>query len=135
MTDDLNTSLPLSPERVKRLQQIVETFLYCASAIDSSMLVALGALAAAQTRATSNTEATITHFLDYAATHPDTAIRFHASDMQLHAHRDASYLSQPQSRSRVGGIFFLSSPKQTTTTLVRKFSSSNVYKIDYLEGI
>jgi hypothetical protein len=31
--------------------------------------------------------------LDYLATHPYAAIRYHASDMILHIHSDASYLS------------------------------------------
>ena len=43
------------------------------------------------------------------ATHPDTKVRFYKSDMILHIHSDASYLSAPRSRSRVGGYFYLSS--------------------------
>jgi hypothetical protein len=39
--------------------------------------------------------------------HPDTVIRYKASDMVLHIHSDASYLSESQARSRVGGFFFL----------------------------
>jgi hypothetical protein len=41
------------------------------------------------------------HLLNYAATHPD------ASEMQLHTHSDASYLSKSEARSRAGGYFFL----------------------------
>ena len=52
-------------------------------------------------------EATV-HLLNYAATHPEAVIRFHKSAMILHIHSDASYLSEPKSRSRVGGFFFLS---------------------------
>jgi hypothetical protein len=54
--------------------------------------------------------------LDYLATHPDAAIRYHASDMILHIHSDASYLSVSNSRSRLGGLFFLGnkSPEQDT---------------------
>jgi hypothetical protein len=54
LTDDADTSARISPDRVTRLQQIVGTFLYYARAVDSSMLVALGSLAAAQTCATSH---------------------------------------------------------------------------------
>jgi hypothetical protein len=117
LTDNDDASEPLAPTRVTRLQQIVGTFLYYARAIDSSMLVALGSLAAAQTRANANTELAITHFLDYAATHPDASVRFSRSPMILNIHSDASYLSEPQSRSRVGGIFFLSSAKTSVTDL------------------
>jgi hypothetical protein len=47
--------------------------------------------------------------LDYLATQEDAIITYHASDMILAAHRDASYLSQPQARNRAGSHFFLSS--------------------------
>jgi Reverse transcriptase (RNA-dependent DNA polymerase) len=108
-TAELDTSPLLAPDRVRRLQQIVGTFLYYARAIDSTMLVALGSLAAAQSCATVNTEKHITQFLDYAATNPTAAVRFTASDMILTIQSDASYHSEPQARSRAGGIFYLSS--------------------------
>ena len=71
------------------------------------MLVALGTLAAAQIKGTEKTTEATTQLLNYAATHPDVAIRYHKSDMTLYAHSDASYLSEPQARSRVGGYFYL----------------------------
>jgi hypothetical protein len=54
--------------------------------------------------------------LDYLATHPDAAIRYHASYMVLHIHSDASYLSVSNARSRLGGLFFCDkkSPQQDT---------------------
>ena len=39
-------------------------------------------------------------------------LTYHASDMKLAAHSDASYLSEPKARSRAGGHFFLSSDTQ-----------------------
>jgi hypothetical protein len=47
-------------------------------------------------------------------THPDATIRYHASDMVLHIHIDASYLSVSNARSRLGGLFFCGykSPQQ-----------------------
>ena len=48
------------------------------------------------------------HFLDYCATHPDAMIRYHASDMVLRIHSDATYISEPKVKSRVGGHHFLS---------------------------
>jgi hypothetical protein len=47
------------------------------------------------------------HLLNYAATYPDAAVRFHKSDMVQYIHSDASYLSEPKARSRVGGYFYL----------------------------
>ena len=45
--------------------------------------------------------------LNYAATHPNTTIRYTASDMVLHIHIDASYLSKLQVRSHAGRHYFL----------------------------
>jgi hypothetical protein len=73
------------------------------------MLVALGTLASAQTKGTEATAQAITQLLNYCATHPDATVRYNASDMYLHVHSDASYLSETKARSRAGGIFFLSS--------------------------
>ena len=73
------------------------------------MLVALGSLASAQATSTEVTAASLTRLLNYAATHPDGILRYNASDMILHIHSDASYLSEPKACSRVGGHFSLSS--------------------------
>ena len=43
------------------------------------------------------------------STHMEAKIRYHASDMILNVHSDASYSTAPKARSRVGGHFFLSS--------------------------
>ena len=103
-TDD--TAPPLAPAALKRLQQIIGIFLYYARAIDSTMLVALGSLAS---KGTETTTIAITQLLNYCASHPDAILRYSASDMALHVHSDASYLSEKRARSRAGGIFFLSS--------------------------
>jgi hypothetical protein len=83
--------------------------LYYARAVDSTMLVALNAISASQSKATKNTAAAIVHLLGYTATHPDAILRYTCSDMVLHIHSDASYLSAPEARSRAGGHHFLSS--------------------------
>ena len=48
------------------------------------------------------------HFLDYAATHPDTKIKYVTRAMYLWAHSDALYLCEVKARSRAGGVAFLS---------------------------
>ena len=48
-------------------------------------------------------------FLDYTASQEEAAITYHASDMLLACHSDASYLSEPGGRNRSGGNFYLSS--------------------------
>jgi hypothetical protein len=69
-----------------------------------------------QTKATEKTQAVTNQLLDYLATHPDATITYHASDMILHIHSDASYLSVSNARSRLGGLFSLGkkSPAQDT---------------------
>ena len=49
----------------------------------------------------------IIQLLNYAATNPNAAIQFHRSNMILYAHSNASYLSEPQAKSRVRGYFYL----------------------------
>jgi hypothetical protein len=49
----------------------------------------------------------VNQFLDYCATHPDAVVRYKASDMILALHSDASHLSEPLSKSRAAGHFYL----------------------------
>jgi hypothetical protein len=76
----------------------------------------LNDIAKEQTKATEKTQAAKNQMLDYLATHPDATIRYHASDMVLHIHSDASYLSVSNARSCLGGLVFLGkkSPEQDT---------------------
>jgi hypothetical protein len=115
LTPEPDDSAPLDKAAITRLQEVIGTLLYYARAIDSTMLVALGSLASAQTHGTEATAKACTHLLNYCATHPDAVIRYHASGMVLHLHSDASYLSEPKARSQAGGIFFLSSPLSDPT--------------------
>jgi hypothetical protein len=66
----------------------------------------LNDIATKQTKATEKTQAATNQLLDYLATHPYATIRYHASDMILHIHSDASYLSVSNARSHLGGLFF-----------------------------
>ena len=56
----------------------------------------------------------MSHFLDYCATYPDAILKFHASDMKLWIHTDASYLCQPKLRSRCREFHFLGNKGDTT---------------------
>jgi hypothetical protein len=76
----------------------------------------LNDIATEHNKAIEKTHAAANQMLDYLATHPDATIRYHASDMVLHIHSDASYLSVYNARSRLGSLFFLGnkSPEQDT---------------------
>ena len=56
------------------------------------MLPALNTLAEQQSSPTKNTEAEITHFLDYAATNPSAIIQYKASDMIIYIDSDVLYI-------------------------------------------
>jgi hypothetical protein len=108
LTPAPDTTDPLNASDKTHLQEIIGTLLYYARAVDSTILVALGTLASAQSTATQATLQAAEHLLDYCATHPHATVRFQASDMCLHIHSDASYLSESKACSRAAGHFFLS---------------------------
>ena len=81
------------------------------------MLVALGGLSSQQAKATAKIYDKVILFLNYAATHPYAFIQYHDSGMILNVHSDASYLSAPRARSRVGGHYILTDSFNDATTL------------------
>ena len=107
LTDPIDTSARLPPHEIKRLQQIIGTFLFYGRAVDPTLLTALSELSPAQATATDATKRACQQFLDYCASHPDGAIRYHASDMILKLHSDSSYLNAVGARSRQGGHLYL----------------------------
>ena len=102
-----DTAPYISAAKVKCIQEIVGTFAWYARACDPTMAATLSAFATRQSKATTDLEAEVNHFLDYCATHPNAGVRFVASDMLLALHSDASYLSEPNSKSRAAGHFYL----------------------------
>ena len=71
------------------------------------MLVATGAIASHQSKATQTTRDATVWLLNYSAYHPNATIRYSASDIVLHLHSDASYLSEPGACSSVGDQYLL----------------------------
>jgi hypothetical protein len=76
--------------------------------VDSTMLPAIGTLASQQAHGTKATLEALTQLLNYCATYLHAKVRFIASDMVLHIHSNASYLSTPKARSCFAGYQFLS---------------------------
>jgi hypothetical protein len=111
-----NETPPLTAQQCLTIQKVTGSVLYYARAVDPTVLMPLNDIATEQTKATEKTQAATNQLLDYLATHPDATIRYHATDMVLHIHSDASYLSVSNARSRLGGLFFLGnkSPEQDT---------------------
>jgi hypothetical protein len=89
----------------------VGTLLYNARAIDPTLLVPLSTLDSQLSTSTATTINAVSHIIDYCSTQPEASIRYYASDMQLKIHSDASYLSDPKAKSRIGGYFYLGKKK------------------------
>jgi hypothetical protein len=108
-TKDTDTSALLPNEDNKIIQENIGTFLYYARCVDSTMLAVLGSTATQQANPTENTMKKVQQFLDYAFTHPDAIVTYHASDMVLAGHSHAPFFSETKARSRAGEHFFMSS--------------------------
>jgi hypothetical protein len=98
---------PLTATQCITIQKVTGSVLYYARAVDPTVLMPLNDIATEQANASEKMQAATNQMLNYLATHPDATIRYHASDMILHIHSDASYLSVSNARSRLGGLFFL----------------------------
>jgi hypothetical protein len=106
-------SAAVSDADVTRAQGIVGTLLYYARSVDPTLSKPLSTIASRLSTATTTTMDAVSHLLDYCSTKPDAVIRYYASDMQLKIHSDASYLSEPRTRSLIGGYFFLRNSKHS----------------------
>ena len=69
------------------------------------MLMALNSLAVVETNPTIETKKQMIQFLNYTVTHPYAITEYRKSVMILHIYLDASYISEPEARSRPGGYF------------------------------
>ena len=103
-----DTSPLLPAEGVKWLQSLVGKFQYYSRALDCTLFAPINMIAAIQNHPTENVLQRAHRFIQCAATYPDAMLVYHASDMQLRVSSDASYLSEPKSRSRAGGVHYLS---------------------------
>jgi hypothetical protein len=97
----------LDKKGINRVQTIVGSILYYAQTVNMTVLMALSTIAVDQMKATKRTMERCTQLLDYLAHNTDAKVRFHAPDMILNIHSDASYLSEAKARSRACGHFFM----------------------------
>jgi hypothetical protein len=107
---------PLTAKQCLTMQKVTGSDLYYARAVDPTVLMPLNDIATEKTKVTDKAQAATNQLLDYMPTRPDATIRYHASDVILHIHIDASYLSVSNARSRLGDLFFCGdkSPQQDT---------------------
>jgi hypothetical protein len=91
------------------IQQVCGEFLFLGRAVDSTLLCPISAIASQSSKLTKDTMQQTLQLLDYLATQEDAVLSYHASNMVLAVHSNASYLSEPKAHSRARGHFFLSS--------------------------
>lgn len=98
------STLPVSEAERKFLQELVGVFLFYSRAVDATMLMALNQLSTTPPSQAALQAAE--RFLQYAKKWPNSQLIFKASNMQLQAESDASYLSETLGRSRGAGLLF-----------------------------
>jgi len=96
----------------QHVQEVIGILLYYAWAVNPTLLTALGTLATQQSQGTQATMEALMQLLNYCTTHPDASICYHASNIVVWTHSNASYLSAPKGRSHAAGYYF-SAPAST----------------------
>jgi hypothetical protein len=82
----------LLDDKAKRfIQQVCGKFLFLGGAVDSTLLCPISAIASQSSNPTTDTMQQTLQLLDYLATQEDAVLSYHASDMVLAVHSDASY--------------------------------------------
>jgi hypothetical protein len=115
--NDLTPGPVLSDKNVNKLQQLTGTLLYYARAVDPTLIMPINVLASEQSNANEVTADKVIKLLNYCNTHPGTQTRYHASDMILHIHSDASYISENEAKIRAGGLFYMGNTTKNNNKL------------------
>ena len=100
----------IDADGIKQIQIFLWTLLYYDCTINSTTLMAIYAISAAQANVTTATASAVAWSLDYSATYPDATVRYEASQMILRIHSDEYYQLETEYRSRAGGHCFWGSP-------------------------
>ena len=115
LTESEDKTHLLQPKDITKLQQIIGMMLYYAMAVGGTLMYTLNELASEQANGTQTTLRATKKLMDYCHTHSYATIRYFESQMKLHIHSNALYLSASKARSRVGGQFLLSDHFDTSS--------------------
>ena len=124
-----DVSPPLTAAEITEVQEIVGCFLWYSRVIDSTFLPAVNAINSEMVSPTQHLLRACERLLAYAASYPDNALVYRASDMILEVQSDASYLSRSRSRSVAGGLAYLGSGGATGTPNGAVFTHSSVLDV------
>ena len=114
----VDSSAELSAADTKFIQQVIGVLAYYARAVDATMITTVHKIGSQQAHPTAAIMEATQRLLQYAANYPDAVLVYHASDMHYVIHSDASYLSETNSRSRAGGLHFLTNNSTDDSLLV-----------------
>ena len=81
---------PLTSNGIKLFQKVIGTFLFYVCAVDSTLLVPLGASGASKYKGTQETMRLVKQVIDYCATYPNVKLCLSARDAVLKINSDAS---------------------------------------------
>ena len=81
------------------------------------MLVTLNSISANQEKITRAKSKNMVQLINYAATHPESITRYHASGIILHIHSNKYFLSGPGSKIRAGLYHCMSAPSANPNLL------------------
>ena len=105
-TQDDNSEA-LNAHDTNRVQKIVGSCLYYSRAIDATIVQATNSVSSEQAKPTQKVLKDAERIVQYLSKYPSNKLVYKASDMILHSHSDASYLSRTKSRSVGGGFHYL----------------------------
>ena len=98
-------------------QQVVGFFLYYAQTVDITIFTALKSIAESQAAQTEKTIAPCTSVIYYISWHPQAAIEYKSSDIQLWLHGDTTSVLSEKARSQIDGYLFLYDNPETPIQL------------------
>jgi hypothetical protein len=103
----VDESQPLSESKIKELQTKLGKCMWLSANLCYEIATKVHKIASEQARPTQKQLNDIDHVIRYLAGHQDTALVFMPSDMQLSTESDASFASERESKSRIGGVFLI----------------------------
>ncbi len=88
--------VPLLDDKAKRfIQQVCGKYLFLGRVVDSTLLCSISATASQSSKPHEDTMQQTLQLLNYLAMQDDARLSYHASDMVLTVHSNASYLREP----------------------------------------
>jgi hypothetical protein len=91
------SKVPLLDNKAKQfIQQICSKFLFLGRAVDSTLLCPISTVALQSSKPTEDTMQQTLQLFDYLAMQEGAVLSYHANDMVLAVHSNASYLSKPK---------------------------------------